>query len=166
MRRGGIGPWAVWTSSASAFAGAYAHVHVLILDFVHAVVLGLDLTPFKMAELGKGGPKGPEACAVQVDKLSLGQCTVAGIGGLQELPDACLVAGGRRFGKMIPQVGQEVVDLRPSGGAANHEAGGEELVIRPLAACGQFLDLVEACRARRAVLLERRGIGDGVKVVG
>ena len=78
---------------------------------------------------------------------------MADIDGLQELPDACLVVGGRRFGKMVPQIGQEMVDIRPSGGATNHEAGSEELVIRPLAAWGQFLDLVKACRARRAALI-------------
>lgn len=90
---------------------------------------------------------------------------MTGIGGLQGLPDACLVAGDGHFGKMVPQTGQEMVDLRPSGGAANHETGGEELVLRPLAACRQFLDLIEVCRAWRAVLLERLGISNGIKVV-
>jgi len=57
-RRGGIRPWTIWTSSASPFAGDHVHVHiVIVLGFVHAVVLGLDLTPFRIAELGKRGPK-------------------------------------------------------------------------------------------------------------
>ncbi len=129
----GIGRWAV-----RAFV---AFVGVLVQ------VTALNIETLNVTELGKGGPKERETCAVLVDKLCLGQRAVeAGLAGpLQETPDEWLAACGFRFAKMLPQIGQDVVwlALRPGGGAADHKTGGAELVSRPAAGSRQGRRLVD-----------------------
>ena len=139
--QGGIGPRAV----RAFVAFASVHVHVVVLVHVHVAVVvvlahvnALDPENANIAEMGKGGPKGPEACAVVVEARSRSVCR--GRRPRRAPPRAPgWVAGCRRFPLPQNAPAERLPDctLRPAGGAANHKAGGAELASRPVAASRQ-----------------------------